>query len=185
MLKLFLRKKSENAEILEKDEPSILDENDIDFDNCNLTEVIKFLQRIAKTSNTSKINMAFTKHITDALIKAREERLQLEVSSPRMLEDNWEPTIKMRVNDFDCNALCDLGASVSIMPKKLYVILDLKPLEACHLGVHLADSTMKRPVGRINDVLIMVNGNYVPVDFLVMDIDRKASCPIILGRPFS
>jgi hypothetical protein len=90
----------------------------------------------------------------------------------------------MRVNDFDCNALCDLGASVSIMPKKLYDILDLEPLEACHLGVHLADSTMKRPVGRINDVLIVVNDNYVPVDFLVMDIDCKASCPIILGRPF-
>ena len=71
--------------------------------------------------------MAFTKHITDALIKTREERLQLEVSIPRKLEDNWEPTIKMRVNDFDYNALCDLGASVSIMPKKLYDILDLEP----------------------------------------------------------
>ena len=183
-VKTVFERNAENVETLEKDDSTILDDNDIDFDNCNLTEVIKFLQKIAKTSNTSKINMAFTKHITDALIKAREERLQLEVSIPRKLEDNWDPTIKMRVNDFDCNALCDLGASVSIMPKKLYDILDLEPLEACHLGVHLADSTMKRPVGRINDVLIVVNDNYVPVDFLVMDIDCKASCPIILGRHF-
>jgi hypothetical protein len=36
----------------------------------------------------------------------------------------------------------------------------------------------------INDVLIMVNNNLVPVDLLVMDVDCNASCPIILGRPF-
>ena len=30
----------------------------------------------------------------------------------------------------------------------------------------------------------MVNDNYVPVDFLVMDIECDPSCPIILGRPF-
>ena len=45
------------------------------FDNCNLTEVIKFLQKLAKSLDASKLNIAFTKHITDALIKAREESL--------------------------------------------------------------------------------------------------------------
>jgi hypothetical protein len=30
----------------------------------------------------------------------------------------------------------------------------------------------------------MVNNNLVPVDFLVLDVECKASCPIILGRPF-
>jgi len=39
-------------------------------------------------------------------------------------------------------------------------------------------------LGRINDVLILVNNNLVPIDFVVMDIDCKASCPLILGRPF-
>ena len=39
-------------------------------------------------------------------------------------------------------------------------------------------------MGRINDVLIVANRNYVPVDFIVLDIDCKPSCPIILGRPF-
>jgi hypothetical protein len=31
----------------------------------------------------------------------------------------------MKVNDFDCNALCDLGASISVMPKKIYDMLGL------------------------------------------------------------
>ena len=39
-------------------------------------------------------------------------------------------------------------------------------------------------MGRINDVLIVANRNYVPVDFIVLDIECNPSCPIILGRPF-
>ena len=39
-------------------------------------------------------------------------------------------------------------------------------------------------MGRINDVLIVANRNYVPVYFIVLDIDCNPSSPIILGRPF-
>ena len=39
-------------------------------------------------------------------------------------------------------------------------------------------------MGRINDVLILANRNYVPIHFIVLDIDCNPSCPIILGRPF-
>jgi hypothetical protein len=164
--------------------PITFDNNDIDFDDCNISEVIIFLQNLARSPNASAMNMAFTKHITNALMQVREEKLKLETSIPRKLDDGWEPIIKMKVNDFDCNALCDLGASISVMPKKLYDILDLPPLEHCYLDVQLADNAKKKPLGRIADVLIMVNNNLVPVDFVVMNIECNASCPIILGRPF-
>ena len=39
-------------------------------------------------------------------------------------------------------------------------------------------------MGSINDVLIVANRNYVPVGFIVLDIDCNPTCPIILGRPF-
>ena len=90
----------------------------------------------------------------------------------------------MKVNDFYCNALCDLGASISVMPQKLYDMLDLPPLEHCYLDVHLADNANKKHLGRVDDVLIMVNNNLVPVNFVVMNIECNASCPIVLGRPF-
>ena len=130
------------------------------------------------------MNLAFTTHITNALMQVREEKLKLKASIPRKLEDGWEPIIKMKVDDFDCNALCDLGASISIMPRKIYDMLDLPPLEQCYLDVHLVDIAKKKPLGIVNDVLIMVNNNFVPIDFVVLDIECKASCPIILGRPF-
>jgi hypothetical protein len=90
----------------------------------------------------------------------------------------------MKVNDFDCNALCDLGDSISVMPRKIYDMLGLPSLENCYVDVHLSDTAKKKPLGRIDDVLIMVNNNLIPVDFLVVDIECNASCPIILGRPF-
>jgi hypothetical protein len=90
----------------------------------------------------------------------------------------------MKVNDFDCNALCDLGASISVMPGKIYDMLGLPPLENCYVDVHLSDIAKKKHLGRINDVLIIVNNNLVSVDFLVVDIECNVSFPIILGRPF-
>jgi hypothetical protein len=52
------------------------------------------------------------------------------------------------------------------------------------VDVHFANIAKKKPLGRINDVLIMVNNNLFPDDFLVVDIECNASCPIILGRRF-
>jgi hypothetical protein len=57
-------------------------------------------------------------------------------------------------------------------------------MDECSINLHLADSTIKKPLGRINDVLIIANRNYVLVDFIVLDIECNPSCPIILGRPF-
>ena len=63
-------------------------------------------------------------------------------------------------------------------------MLDFPPLEDCYLNVPLNDNAKKKLMGIINDVLIMDNNAYVPVDFYVLDVEYNASCPITLGRPF-
>jgi hypothetical protein len=97
--------------------------NDFDVDGCNISEVILFLEKLALSPNASSMNVAFTKHITNALMKIMEEKLKQKVSIPKKIEDGWEPIIDMNDNDFDCHALCDLGASISIMPKKFMICL--------------------------------------------------------------
>ena len=77
-----------------------------------------------------------------------------------------------------------MGASVSTIPKTLCDILGFHDFDDCSLNLYLVDSSIKKPMGRINDILIVANRNYVPVDFIVLDIDCNLSCPIILGRPF-
>src|SRR4051812_10747487 len=94
------------------------------------------------------------------------------------------PMIKIKSNNLSCYALCDVGASNFVIPKRMYDMLDLKPFDPRSFGVRLFDSSVKKPLGKIDDVLIIVNDNYVPVDFTIMDIECEPSCPIILGRPF-
>src|ERR1041385_2686502 len=92
--------------------------------------------------------------------------------------------IKIHLNNFSCYALCDVGASTSVMPKRMYDIFELKPFDPCSFGVRLVYSSVKKPLGKIDDLLIIVNDNYVLVDFTIMDIECEPSCLIILGRPF-
>ena len=81
-----------------------------------------------KDPRTSTLNLAFTEHITNALIKAREEKLRVEASIPRKLEDGWDPMIKIYLNDFSCYALCDVGASTLY---GLVILLLLIKLDLC------------------------------------------------------
>jgi hypothetical protein len=111
-----------------------------------ISQVILFLQNLALSPNASSMNVAFTKHITNALMKIREEKLKQKVSIPKKLEDGWEPIIDMNVNDFDCHVLCDLGASISIMPRKIYDMLGLPPLETYYFDVPLVDVAKKKPL---------------------------------------
>src|ERR1041384_7483715 len=161
---------------------SLIDSSDLDFDNCTLPEVIGFLHKMSRDPHTSTLNLAFTEHITNAVIKVREEKLRQEASIPRKLEDGWDPMIKIKLNNFSCYALCDVGASTSVMPNRMYDMFELKPFDPCSFGVRLVDSSVKKPLGKIDDVLIIVNDKYVPVDFIVMDIECEPLCPIILGR---
>src|SRR4051812_15146200 len=94
------------------DTTTTFDNSDMDFDSCTLSEVISLLQKMSRDPHTSTLNLAFTKHITNALNKAREENLMLEASIPRKLEDGWDPMIKNKFNNFSCYA---------------YVILELVP----------------------------------------------------------
>ena len=169
---------------LTSDVPTLLDYKDFNYDSCSFIDCISLLQSMINSRRPYEQNKAFTKHIVDAMMKALEEKLELEISIPRKLYDEWEPTIKIRITFFECFALCDLGASVSTIPKSLCDVLGLTDIEECSLNLHLADSTIKNPMGRINDVLILANRNYVPIDFIVLDIHCNLSCPIILGRPF-
>ena len=39
-------------------------------------------------------------------------------------------------------------------------------------------------MGRQNNVLVITNINYVPIDFIILDIEFNPTYPIILGRLF-
>jgi hypothetical protein len=81
LLKLFSQKSAEIFRSVGDDSSTSF--NDFDVDGCNISEVILFLQKHALSPNASSINVAFTKHITNALMKIRDEKLQQKLLFPR------------------------------------------------------------------------------------------------------
>jgi len=81
-------------------------------------------------------------------------------------------------------ALCDLGASVSVMPYTICQKLKLGNLKFTNMTLQMADRSIKRPVGLLEDVPVQIGKYFIPVDFVVLDIAEDANIPIILGRPF-
>ena len=81
-------------------------------------------------------------------------------------------------------ALCDLGASVSIMPLSLCKKLRLWDPTPTSITIQLADCSIRRPVGILEDVPVQVGNFLVPCDFIVLDMDDAFPPPFILGRPF-
>ena len=80
--------------------------------------------------------------------------------------------------------LCDLGASINLMPFSLFRKLQLGELIPTNMTLQLADHSTKKPHGIIEDVLVKVDKFIFPVDFVVLDFEEDNKCPLILGRPF-
>ena len=81
------------------------------------------------------------------------------------------------------HALCDLGASVNIMPMVIYEKLLYPSLSPTYMSVQLADSTIQYPEGIAKNVLVRVWDSFILADFIVMDIEDDLRIELILGQP--
>jgi hypothetical protein len=81
-------------------------------------------------------------------------------------------------------ALCDLGASLSIMPKVIYDHLNHDSLVPTSMHLQLADQSIRCPVGIAEDILVRIRNSLVHVDFVVLEMDVYRQIPLILQRPF-
>ena len=76
------------------------------YDNCSLIDCISLLQSMLNSPHAYNQNKAFTKHFIDAMMQSFEEKLELEVATTRKLYDEWEPTINIKIKDYECHTLC-------------------------------------------------------------------------------
>jgi hypothetical protein len=81
-------------------------------------------------------------------------------------------------------ALCDLGASVSLLPLSLFKRMGIGELKPIELVLKLADRSTIKLVGFVEDIPVKIEGIYIPADFVVVDIEEDDDVPIILGLPF-
>ncbi|CAM8994451.1 unnamed protein product [Rhodiola kirilowii] len=104
---------------------------------------------------------------------------------PKKLKDPGSFSIPITIGDICIeDALCDLGASISLMPYSLCSKLDMGTLTPTSISLRLADRSSRIPKGILEDVPIKVGNFYIPVDFFVLEMEEEKETPIILGRPF-
>ncbi|XP_006579192.1 uncharacterized protein [Glycine max] len=80
--------------------------------------------------------------------------------------------------------LIDLGASINLMRLSMCRRLGELEIMPTRMTLQLADRSITRPYGVIEDVLVRVKHLIFPADFIVMDIEEDANIRLILGQPF-
>jgi len=81
--------------------------------------------------------------------------------------------------------LVDLGATINVITTETMHALGLRNLKHTPIVLELADRSTVKPVGKLEDVIILVDSWDYPIDFLVLQTQYLVGGhPLILGRPW-
>ncbi|XP_070054569.1 uncharacterized protein [Nicotiana tomentosiformis] len=80
-------------------------------------------------------------------------------------------------------SICDLGASINLMPYLVFKNLGIGNPRPTSMRLQMADHTIIRPMGMIEDVLVCVDKFILLTNFVILDCEVDYEVPIILGRP--
>ncbi|KAL5550786.1 hypothetical protein UlMin_000962 [Ulmus minor] len=144
----------------------------------NYAKVIKDLCTLKRKHNVKKT--AFLVEQASAVVDSK---------TPPKYKDPGCPTVACQIGNQACGqALLDLGASVNLMPYSVYLQLGLGEIKPTTVVLQLADRSVRKPRGIVENVLVQIDKFYYPVDFLVLDtiaiVNTESKIPLILGRPF-
>ncbi|XP_057833624.1 uncharacterized protein LOC131044307 [Cryptomeria japonica] len=96
------------------------------------------------------------------------------------------PILEVRINGMQIkNSLIDLGAEINVMTKEIMQQLNIINQRPTTTILQLVDSSIVKPDGIVEDILVSLDSWDYPVDF--MTLSPKATLggyPIILGRPW-
>ncbi|XP_061349315.1 uncharacterized protein LOC133294627 [Gastrolobium bilobum] len=131
---------------------------------------IPFIKALANMPN-------YAKFMKDLL--SRKHKLQ-ECQTVTLTEE-WRFNIPIAIGDTDVGkALCDLGASINLMPLSVYKSLGISELKPTKVSLQLADKSFRKPSGIIEDVLVKVDKFIFPADFMVLDMKGGTEMPLSL-----
>ncbi|XP_061365836.1 uncharacterized protein LOC133309112 [Gastrolobium bilobum] len=156
----------------------------------NLQVNIPFAEALESMSNYAKFmkDLLSKKHKlkeceTVALTEDYSAIIQKKL--PPKLKDPGSFSIPIAVGNIEVGkALCDLGASINLMPLSMCRALGIKELKPTTVSLQLADRSIRRLDGVIEDVLVKIDKFIFPADFVVLNMEEDIEIPLLLGRPF-
>ena len=138
---------------------------------------VKFLKELLV--NKKKME----EHATVSLTENCSAILQRKL--PPKLRDPGSFSIPCTIGNLNFDqALCDLGASVSLIPYSMCERLGLGEVQPTSITLQLADKSVKKPVGILENAPLQVKNLIIPVDLIALDMEEAGAMPLILGRPF-
>ncbi|XP_019241872.1 PREDICTED: uncharacterized protein LOC109221896 [Nicotiana attenuata] len=136
----------------------------------------KYLKILITKNRTTKNEVVNVTHRVSSIIA---------ISTVQKKEDPGAFTISCTIGAHDfARALCDNGATINLMPLAIYKQAGLVMPRPTSMRLQMADRSIKRPVGIVDDVLVKVGKFHLPADFVILDCAVDKEIPIILGRPF-
>ncbi|KAI3719843.1 hypothetical protein L6452_20748 [Arctium lappa] len=152
--------------------------------NIPLVEAIEQMPSYAKfLKDILSKKKKLTEYETVALTEGCSALLTNKI--PPKLKDLGSFTIPCSIGGKEVGkALCDLGASVNLMPLSIFNSLGIGEARPTTVTLILADKTVAYPKGKIEDVLVQVDKFIFPADFIILDFEADQDIPILLGRPF-
>ncbi|XP_015960696.1 uncharacterized protein LOC107484661 [Arachis duranensis] len=70
-------------------------------------------------------------------------------------------------------ALCDLGASINLMPLSLMKQLAIEELRPTRMSLQMADQSLKIPNRVVENLLVKVEAFIFPADFVILDMEEE------------
>nr|GEW01202.1 reverse transcriptase domain-containing protein [Tanacetum cinerariifolium] len=104
---------------------------------------------------------------------------------PEMLGDPGKFLIPCDFPRIDvCHALADLGGSINLMPLSIWKKISLTKLTPTRMTLELADQSITRPKGVVEEVFVKVGKFHFLTDSVVVDFEADPRVPLNLGRSF-
>jgi hypothetical protein len=99
--------------------------------------------------------------------------------------DPGRPTITCAIGPHVItNAYYDLGASINVMFKVTYDEILGGPLDPIDFRMQMVDQSSRKLVGIARDILVRIQDQYAPIDFVILDMGPNREVPLLLRRPF-
>src|SRR3954471_11727582 len=152
--------------------------------NISFADMLEHMPKYAKflkelVSKKKKLGEHETVMLTE------ESSALLKNKLPPKLRDPGNFSIPCTISNIKfSNALCNLGASINILPYSLFKKLNIGEVKPMKMTLQLANHSIIHPRGIIEDVLVKVDKFIYPVDLVVLDMAEDRSIPLILGRAF-
>nr|XP_009799830.1 PREDICTED: uncharacterized protein LOC104245834 [Nicotiana sylvestris] len=136
--------------------------------------MVDILQEVPKYVMYIKDIVANKRRLTEfetvALTEECSSRIQGKL--PQKLKDPGSFTIHISIGKHDVGrALCDLGASINLMPLFVFRQLGLGEPRPTTVILQLANRSPAHPEGVIEDVLVQVGSFIFSADFIIMDYE--------------